>query len=429
MKKTNKKGFTIVELVIVIAVIAILAAVLIPTFSGIVKNARISADTQVCKNLNTALAADEQINGKPASFADVVDILRDNGYVVANLNPTKEGNFYAWDEATNQILYLDEDFDIIYKSKDLAQGSETANAKWHVAVSTEADKVNAEAKNVTVALLPKSHDVMTQLNDMTSGSVVISENITINADSSDNKLEVKSGADIEVNLAGSTIEVDEADQAYGGSRVFTVDGGDLTISGGTINAANSTGNNGSYGTIRVNSGNATIDNMKLYNNRKNGLNVKVYGTATISNTTIESTVGGCIEVAGDDTSIGLLTINSGKFTQSGAYADHCSTVSGGATINIIDGTFTGSNNVVSVFSSGGTINIKGGDFTQVAGSTKEFFAITTQADAVDSIVNITGGTFNGKAWNTLTQTEWEALCGAGVSVVVTDTLVTLSITK
>ena len=51
MKKTNKKGFTIVELVIVIAVIAILAAVLIPTFSGIVKNARISADTQVCKNL------------------------------------------------------------------------------------------------------------------------------------------------------------------------------------------------------------------------------------------------------------------------------------------------------------------------------------------------------------------------------------------
>lgn len=36
MKKTNtKKGFTIIELVIVIAVIGILAAVLIPTFSGV----------------------------------------------------------------------------------------------------------------------------------------------------------------------------------------------------------------------------------------------------------------------------------------------------------------------------------------------------------------------------------------------------------
>ncbi len=46
MKKTNKKGFTIVELVIVIAVIAILAAVLIPTFSGIVEKAQQSAAIQ-----------------------------------------------------------------------------------------------------------------------------------------------------------------------------------------------------------------------------------------------------------------------------------------------------------------------------------------------------------------------------------------------
>ena len=43
MKKMNKKGFTIVELVIVIAVIAILAAVMIPTFSGIVEKANESA--------------------------------------------------------------------------------------------------------------------------------------------------------------------------------------------------------------------------------------------------------------------------------------------------------------------------------------------------------------------------------------------------
>lgn len=39
MRKTNRKGFTIVELVIVIAVIAILAAVLIPTFASIVNKA------------------------------------------------------------------------------------------------------------------------------------------------------------------------------------------------------------------------------------------------------------------------------------------------------------------------------------------------------------------------------------------------------
>lgn len=47
--KLNKKGFTIVELVIVIAVIAILAAVLIPTFSTVIENANRSAALQEAK--------------------------------------------------------------------------------------------------------------------------------------------------------------------------------------------------------------------------------------------------------------------------------------------------------------------------------------------------------------------------------------------
>ena len=50
MKRNNKKGFTIVELVIVIAVIGILAAVLIPTFSSIITEANKSADLQTARN-------------------------------------------------------------------------------------------------------------------------------------------------------------------------------------------------------------------------------------------------------------------------------------------------------------------------------------------------------------------------------------------
>lgn len=38
------KGFTIIELVIVVAVIAILAAVLVPTFSNVVESANASSD-------------------------------------------------------------------------------------------------------------------------------------------------------------------------------------------------------------------------------------------------------------------------------------------------------------------------------------------------------------------------------------------------
>ena len=51
MKKlNNKKGFTIVELVIVIAVIGILAAVLIPTFSGVVESANNAAAASDARN-------------------------------------------------------------------------------------------------------------------------------------------------------------------------------------------------------------------------------------------------------------------------------------------------------------------------------------------------------------------------------------------
>ena len=53
MKKLNKKGFTITELVIVIAVIAILSAVLIPTFTGVVKDSKDSAAVQDAKNAYT----------------------------------------------------------------------------------------------------------------------------------------------------------------------------------------------------------------------------------------------------------------------------------------------------------------------------------------------------------------------------------------
>lgn len=55
MKKITKKGFTIIELVIVIAVIAILMAVLIPVFSNIMEDASVATDKQQVATLNKEL--------------------------------------------------------------------------------------------------------------------------------------------------------------------------------------------------------------------------------------------------------------------------------------------------------------------------------------------------------------------------------------
>ena len=67
MKRNNKKGFTIVELVIVIAVIAILSAVLIPTFGNVIDEANKTAAQQEARNGYTkcyaADLADGVING------------------------------------------------------------------------------------------------------------------------------------------------------------------------------------------------------------------------------------------------------------------------------------------------------------------------------------------------------------------------------
>lgn len=64
MKRSNKRGFTIAELAIVIAVIAILAAVLIPTFSGVVTKANKSAAQQTAAALYKEAYALDLSDGK-----------------------------------------------------------------------------------------------------------------------------------------------------------------------------------------------------------------------------------------------------------------------------------------------------------------------------------------------------------------------------
>lgn len=128
MKRNNKKGFTIVELVIVIAVIAILAAVLIPTFAGIVKKANLSADKQAVRQMNTLLSVYDT-DGTIKTVADAVAALDKENLELENYKAlTKDHYFYfVLDENNNgRIILADKDGNVVYPEDFKA----AAGAQW-----------------------------------------------------------------------------------------------------------------------------------------------------------------------------------------------------------------------------------------------------------------------------------------------------------
>ena len=112
MKRNNKKGFTIVELVIVIAVIAILSAVLIPTFGSVIADANAVAGKQEARNGFLAKynedIKDGNIDGKntvPATDVDLADTAYTNTVVNGKWTYTvdKAGTKYSFDGTTYYI--------------------------------------------------------------------------------------------------------------------------------------------------------------------------------------------------------------------------------------------------------------------------------------------------------------------------------------
>ncbi|MBQ7445772.1 MAG: prepilin-type N-terminal cleavage/methylation domain-containing protein [Clostridia bacterium] len=103
MKKLNKKGFTIVELVIVIAVIAILAAVLIPTFAKVIEKANDSAALQAARNEFTSYLA---------------------GIEAKNVSGTVEGNYLVEVDANHYFVILKGELDAtVYRTSATAATS------------------------------------------------------------------------------------------------------------------------------------------------------------------------------------------------------------------------------------------------------------------------------------------------------------------
>ena len=109
MKRNTKKGFTLTELIIVIVIIGILAAVLIPVLSSYIKKARMATEKEIVRNINMALKSDEVTiasGEKHKTMYDALQVAKSVGYDVAKINDTKYGNEILWDSKNDVFCYL-----------------------------------------------------------------------------------------------------------------------------------------------------------------------------------------------------------------------------------------------------------------------------------------------------------------------------------
>ena len=101
--KQRRRGFTLVELIVVIAIIGILAAVLIPTFSGAIQSARQASDKSDVAHMNQELLIYKiQENVSSVDYHSALLWLTTNGY---SLTSTADGYGYWFDEEEEKLIY------------------------------------------------------------------------------------------------------------------------------------------------------------------------------------------------------------------------------------------------------------------------------------------------------------------------------------
>ncbi len=88
----NQKGFTLIELIVVIAILGILAGVAVPVYSGYIKKANMAADLQLLSAVNTAFASACLENGESAiHLPEATDlVVNDDGTVGGVTVPASE---------------------------------------------------------------------------------------------------------------------------------------------------------------------------------------------------------------------------------------------------------------------------------------------------------------------------------------------------
>ena len=292
IKRNNKKGFTIVELVIVIAVIAILAAVLIPTFAGIVKKANLSADMQAVRQMNTALAADGAV--VPTDIFRLHEVLSEMGMTSEDYHPLTKDTYFFWDADKNCVLHVDENNKVIAPEERAGETYVAGTSNWYsLSLAIGAAKPDGFDKEDTAVTVKTGAEMLYVIDAIADKKV--NKDLTITVDGTidmmgaafampkiekgetitfagKNNAAIKNATAVDF-AQGATADIDGKDGIYG-CGLFPIVEGNISIS------------------------DITIENMNVKNTNVSGAafligQLRGGATATISNVTIkDSTIIG-----------------------------------------------------------------------------------------------------------------------------------------
>ena len=103
MKNTNKKGFTLVELLVVIAILAILATVAVVGYTSFTDKAHESNDRSLVAQLNTAVLRGD---GKDyETMHEVIEALDAHGFIASRIDATAKKQEILWDMEEQKFFY------------------------------------------------------------------------------------------------------------------------------------------------------------------------------------------------------------------------------------------------------------------------------------------------------------------------------------
>ena len=312
--------------------LVILAAVLIPTFAGIINKANQSADMQAVRQMNTLLAM-EDVN-KPQSISEAKTILLASDIDMQDYKPLAKNMYFYWVKSLNRVLYVNADNTVKYPEEYAAEtyelgdwyslsGEITESDAWTKKVSNGTASIasgaelvslmkaynnnSAEAKNVTTITLTGDIDLM----GSAANFATVSGSITID------------GAGHTIYGVNSNESVSNGDNAAGNLSSYAyglfgkIGSGDVvtlknvTISGAVIDDPENPAQVGHAGIIagsvsgtgKLTLENVTIENCFVRGEKKVGALVGYVdkianGAISLNNVTIsKTTVTGAREVA------------------------------------------------------------------------------------------------------------------------------------